>query len=190
MRYSTKWPEYAKQWDRMTINKSRLNEFGHLAARLLANKTRYVSIEHTTTVPWWLTAVLHLRESDANFNTYLGNGQSLRRKTTIVPRGRGPFDSFEAGAIDALKLDGLVNVKDWRIEKALFWTESFNGAGYHVRGLPSPYVFGGTSIQRPGKFVRDGVFNSQVMDPQPGTAPILKTLAAMDHTITFVRESY
>jgi lysozyme family protein len=194
MRYSIIWPTYAKQWNRMTIKANRVNEFTGYAKQLLAHKDRYVSVEKQTGVPWWLIAVLHLRESNANFGTYLGNGQSLKRRTTIVPKGRGPFsepNAFEKGAVDALRLDGLINVKDWRIEKALFWTETFNGWGYaNMRpSMPSPYVFGGTNIQQPGKFIADHVFSKRVMDPQPGTAPILQMLAKLDSTITFVRES-
>ena len=189
MRYGTKWPEYARQWDGMKIKPARLAEFDHLAARLYANKPRYAAIEAKTGVPWHLIAVLHLRESNADFRTYLGNGQPLSRKTTIVPRGRGPFSSFEDGAVDALKIDGLTSVRDWRLEKELYYCELFNGAGYNNRGLPSPYVWGGTSVQRPGKYVADGKFDPGVLDPQPGCAPILARLAEIDHSIRWIRES-
>lgn len=179
MRYSLMWPRYAKWWDRMKIDPSREIEFDRLAEKLFANRERYGAIEAKSGVPWPLIAVLHLRESSCDFGTYLGNGQSLKRKTTIVPRGRGPFTSFEEGALDALRIDGLSAVKDWRLEKMLFFAEAFNGGGYALRGLPSPYVWGGTNIQQPGKFVRDGKFNPRVMDTQPGCAPILATLFAL-----------
>jgi lysozyme family protein len=190
MRYGVKWPQYAKQWDRMVIKAYRQAEFHSLALHILHNKVRYQVIETSTGVPWTLIAVLHMRESNADFSTYLGNGEPLKRKTRLVPRGRGPFATFEAGAIDALKLDGLTDVKDWRLEKELYYTEVFNGGGYDARGgLPSPYVWGGTSEQRAGKYVGDGRFDPRAWDMQPGTAPILKTLADLDPTIQFVRES-
>jgi lysozyme family protein len=189
MRYAEKWPTYAKQWDGMTIKPARVAEFDRYARRLLAHKAEYHAIEDATGVPWWLVAVLHLRESDANFTTYLGNGQSLARKTTVVPIGRGPFKSFFDGAVDALRIDGLSSIKDWRLEKALYYCELFNGPGYHNRGLPAPYVWGGTSIQKPGKFVRDHVFSDRVMDPQPGCAPIIATIAKLDPSVTFARET-
>ncbi len=172
----------------MKIKSSRVAEFTRYAERLIANKSRYVAIEKRTGVPWWLIAVLHMRESDANFKTYLGNGEPLSRKTRLVPRGRGPFASFEDGAVDALRIDGLSAVKDWRIEKALYYCEIFNGAGYHNKGLPSPYVWGGTNQQRAGKYIADGRFSSTAWDGQPGCAPILATMAKMDPTIQFVRE--
>jgi lysozyme family protein len=190
MRYRDKWPEYAKQCDEMVINSSRVGEFNRLAQFAIDHKARYVAIEQKTDVPWWLIAVLHRRESDANFNTYLGNGEPLNRVTQLVPRGRGPFPSFEAGAIDALHIDGLDKVvPPWPIEKALYYCELFNGAGYHNRGLPSPYVWGGTNQQRPGKFVSDGVFDPRAMDSQPGCAPILSTIGLLDKSVRFTRES-
>lgn len=188
MRYATKWHEYAEQWDKMEIKSSRLPEFKDLAKFAVDHKDRYYTIERHTGVPWWLIAVLHRRESDADFRTYLGNGDPLNRKTTHVPRGRGPFDSFEDGAVDALHLDGLDAVKDWRLEKALYYCEIFNGTGYNNRGLPSPYVWGGTSIQRPGKFIADGRWSGAVWDRQPGCAPIIKTIASLDPSIVLARE--
>ncbi len=189
MRYSAKWPVYAKQWDGMVIKPSRLPEFEGIAKKILASKARYQAIEAATGVKWYHIGVIHTRESNNNFSTYLGNGQSLSRVTTIVPKGRGPFATFEAGAVDALKLDGLTSVHDWRLEKILYYCELFNGAGYDARGLPSPYIWGGTSVQKPGKYVRDGVFDSSAMDTQPGCAPILATLAKIDPTIHFIRET-
>lgn len=189
MRYGLKWPQYAKQWDRMTINKSRVAEFHTMASKILTNKPRYEAIEARTGVPWYHIGVLHMRESNCNFDTYLGNGQSLHRPTTIVPKGRGPFATFEDGAVDALKIDGLSSVKDWRLEKTLYYCETFNGAGYDAKGLPSPYVWGGTNIQKPGKYVSDGKFNPNVWDSQPGCAPILKVLSELDPSIQFIRES-
>jgi lysozyme family protein len=143
-------------------------------------------------VTWPHIAVLHRRESDADFDTYLGNGEPLNRVTRLVPKGRGPFtgpDAFEKGAIDALHLDGLDEVPDWRLEKILYYCEVFNGAGYANRGLPSPYVWGGTNQQRPGKYVADGVFDPNTMDRQPGCAPILAMIAKLDPSVKFVRET-
>lgn len=188
MRYRDKWPQYARQWDRMTINRDRAKEFERYAQRLIDNKGRYQVIEKKTGVPWWLVALLHLRESNANFNTYLGNGEPLNRKTRLVPKGRGPFSSFEEGAVDALRLDGLTNVKDWRLEKAIYFAELFNGAGYHNKGLPSPYIWGGSNVQECGKYVADGRFNSKVWDSQPGIAPILAMMMRLDSSIQPIRE--
>lgn len=195
MKYGTKWPEYAKQWDTMRINSNRVVEFKKIAEYAIANKAIYLSIAAKVGMLWAHIAVIHKRESDSQdkngnprFDSYLGNGQPLNRKTTIVPKGRGPFKTFEEGALDALHLDGLDAIKDWRLEKILYYCEVFNGGGYSVRGLPSPYVWGGTSIQRPGKFVSDARWNGSAVDTQPGCAPILYMIAKLDSTVQFIRE--
>ena len=192
MRYSAMWPRYSAWWDRMTINHDRRAEFASEAKFAADHKGIYQSISALTGVPWELIAVLHRRESSANFNTYLGNGQPLIHRTTIVPKGRGPFlgaHAFIDGAVDALKLDGLADVKDWRLEKELYWCEVFNGGGYAARGLPSPYIWGGTNVQKPGKYVRDGEFAPSIMDIQPGCAPLLASIAQIDQTVSLRRET-
>lgn len=190
MRYGAKWPEYARQWDAMSFNPSRVHEFTQLAQFALDHKVRYQQIEAATGVPWELIAVLHRRESDADFNTYLGNGDRLSRPTVNVPRGRGPFSTFEAGAIDSLHLDGLdMIVPPWPIEKMLYECEVFNGWGYANRGLASPYIWGGTNQQQLGKYTSDGHFDSHAMDGQPGCAPILAMIAKLDPSVKFERET-
>ncbi len=136
-----------------------------------------------------MIAALHRRESNANFNTYLGNGEPLNRRTRLVPKGRGPFKSFEDGAVDALKMDGLSNVRDWRLEKSLYFSEIYNGTGYNNRGLPSPYVWGGTNIQRRGKYVADGHFDANIMDSQIGVAPLIYEISKLDPSVKFIRET-
>jgi lysozyme family protein len=197
MRYSAKWPEYAKQWDAMRINKDRIAYFEHIANYAISHKARYQRIELRTTsgragVKWYHIALLHRRESDANFDTYLGNGQSLYRVTTLVPTGRGPFKgpaAFEDGAVDALRIDGLTTVIDWRLEKILYYCEIYNGTGYDSRGKPSPYIWGGTNIQKAGKYVADRVYKPNVWDTQPGCAPMLWMIAKLDKSVVFDRET-
>src|SRR5580765_6249053 len=111
MRYGTKWPVYAQQWDAMVVKPARIAEFHHLAQFAFDNKARYQE-SVAGQVPWYMVAIIHRRESDANFSTYLGNGDPLNRPTHNVPRGRGPFPTFQAGAHDALHLDGLDAVID------------------------------------------------------------------------------
>lgn len=188
-KYGAKWPVLAKQWDRMKISADKVDDYQRAARKVLANKQRYVDIQAATHVPWPLIAALHMRESDFNWNTYLGNGEPLSRKTRLVPRGRGPFPNFEAGAIDALHYDSLDDVRDWRLEKMLWHAEKFNGFGYEKHNKPSPYVWSGTSIQERGKFVSDGRWSSTAWDTQLGVAGLIKTLAEMDSSIVLTRET-
>lgn len=188
MTYGQKWPLIAKSWDNMVIGADRTGEFKKLAMFAIANKARYQHIEQMTNVPWAMVAALHRRESNANFNTYMGNGEPLNRVTRLVPKGRGPFKSFEDGAIDAFQLDGLDKVKDWRLEKMLWYCEKYNGMGYEKRGLRSPYVWAGTNQQQRGKFTGDGVFDSSVMDSQPGCAGIIYAINKFDPSVQLSRE--
>lgn len=203
MRYRNKWPQYAKQINTMSIIPSRRSEFEQFARYAIAHKNIYLEIEQGSNVPWPATAVTHKRESDAQdkqgnplFTSYLGNGQSLSRVTTIEPPGRGPFSdhdghsAFYWGALDAYHIDGLDKVvPPWPIEKILFWEETFNGQGYHNMGIPSPYIWGGTSIQVRGKYVRDRVFDANEWDTQLGVAGMLWMLGHLDTSIDFTRES-
>jgi len=181
--------EYADLWSSMRINPGRVATFQATAKRLMIGMDRYKAVERATGVPAALIAILHERESGANFATYLGNGQPLSRVTTIVPVGRGPFASFEEGAIDALKIDGLSKIKNWSLEQAIFKAEGFNGFGYRYKGLRSPYLWGGTNHQQRGKYVRDGVFDPNVMDTQLGAVGILYTLFALDPSLRLPLET-
>lgn len=186
--YGNRWPVYAKQWDGMTLKQTRLSTINSTAKRLVAAKARYQAVEKVTGVPWWWIAATHEREASQSWSASLAQGDPWNRVSTHVPRGRGPFPSWEAAAIDALKIDGVSNVKDWRLEKALFYWEAFNGWGYYSHGIPSPYVWGATSVQKPGKYVADGVW-SLAVDQQLGTAAMLKAMMALDPSIKPIREN-
>jgi hypothetical protein len=133
------------------------------------------------------------REMSGNLHCYFGNGQHLTMRTTIVPQGRGPFpdtqDGFVAAALDALHLDGLDQIaktpEGWSMPRALYEEELWNGFGYRARGIPSPYVFGATTVQRPGKYVADHVYSATTMDPQLGTLAIMEELFKLDPSLMF-----
>ena len=54
--------------------------------------------------------------------------------------------------------------------------EGFNGYGYHRKGVPSPYLWGGSNQYVRGKYVADHVFDSMHVDQQMGCLPILKLI--------------
>jgi lysozyme family protein len=168
--------QYATLWNSLKINPERVAEAQKTAKKIFANKSHYMAVEAVTGVPWWLIGVLHMRESNCDLRTYLGNGQSLDEVTTQVPEGRGPWSSFEDGAIDAMRYEGFDKVKDWSMEHALFLAETFNGPGYHNKGLPSPYIVGGSNKQKPGKYTEDHGFDATIMDSQLGVACMLQAL--------------
>lgn len=159
---------------------SRVPTIDAAVARLLRDADAYAAVEKISGVPTAALMALAEREMDGNLSCYLGNGQPLRMRTTIVPRGRGPFtgpNAFVAGCMDALTLDGLTRVPAWTLARFCYESEAWNGWGYRARGLPSPYVFGATTVQRPGKFVCDHVFDAHEMDPQIGTLALVLEIA-------------
>lgn len=182
--------EYAELWRSMVIRPDRSAAVTTIAKRLIADKGRYLRIEQLTGVPWFVVAALHDRESDADFNTYLGNGQSLHRKTTIGPIGRGPFKTFDEGAVDALRHDGLDQVDEWSPERACYEVEKFNGFGYRNEhpNVKSPYLWSFSQHYTRGKYVGDHDFNANTVDQDCGAMVIIKRIMELDATAKFAGE--
>lgn len=150
-----------------------------IADTMMSNEYRYqlVSGRFANPIRWYHIAVIHYLECSLNFNRYLGNGQSLYRKTTIVPKGRGPFNNFEDGAIDAIKLTGLHKVEDWSIGNTLYILEGYNGYGYRqYHNTNSPYLYSGSNHYAKGKYVSDGRYDANAVSGQIGAALLLKTI--------------
>src|SRR5262245_4484018 len=174
--------DYAELWRCMQVRPEKSAEVERIARALIALKPRYQAVATRTGVPWAVIAVLHERESDADFHTYLGNGEPLTRQTRLVPAGRGPFESWEAGAIDALELDGLDKVDEWTPERACFEIEKFNGFGYRNNHpeVKSPYLWSFSNVYSSGKYVADGRFSAAAVDQQCGAMPALKRIMEFD----------
>lgn len=138
-----------------------------------------------TGVAWQAIACMHYRESSLNFNTQLGQGDPLNRVSVHVPKGRGPFKSFEDGAYDALVncAPYAARIHDWSIPFALTTLEMYNGLGYARHGVPSPYVWSGMSPYHSGKYVADGVYDPNTVDKQLGVAGIIKLLPAVTASV-------
>lgn len=152
-----------------------------------AHKQRYQAVEAKTGVPWFVVAVIHERESSQNWMASLAQGDPWNGASVHVPAGRGPFNSWEEAAIDAL-VDcppHAAHNKDWSIGGALTTLEQYNGLGYASHGVPSPYIWAGTDQYQSGKYVRDGVYNPDVVDGQLGCAGLLVAMMALDPTISF-----
>ena len=147
--------------------------------KIIANRSRYenVSWKFPNPIRWYHVGIIHYLECSLNFNCYLGNGQPFNKKTTIVPKNRGPFKTWEEGAIDAIKLEGLDKVKDWSIGNTLYILEGFNGYGYSLyKGTNSPYVFSRSNHYTKGKYVADGRYDANAVSQQIGVALLLKEL--------------
>lgn len=135
----------------------------------------------------WLMGI-NERESGGNVRCYLGNGQSLKHRTTIVPKGRGPFlddmpEDFIKGALDSLEVDHIPVMKTW--EDMCYYGELWNGFGPRARGIRTGYLWGGTSLQQRGKYVADHMWDSSVMDTQLGLVAIWRALITVNPSLNF-----
>ena len=174
-----------KRWANARLTRS-FTSIGRQLVSLRA-KAKYQAVSARTGVPWAFIAVTHERECSQDWTGSLAQGDPWNRVSVHVPAGRGPFKSWEDAAVDA-----LVNCspyaarnKDWSIGGTLTMLERYNGLGYAARGRPSPYIWSGTDQYRSGKYVRDGVYDPNVIDSQPGCAGLLMAMMALDPTITF-----
>jgi len=155
------------------------------ATNIKNKRSRYEAVSEATGVPWDVIAVIHYRESSCSFAGVLHNGEKIigtGRKTTLVPKGRGPFSRWEDAAIDALMNCAPYAGKntDWSLSNTLDLLEAYNGLGYRKKGLPSPYLWAGTDQYTSGKYVADGKFDPNVVDKQLGAAAILMSLRGKD----------
>lgn len=167
---------------------TRAAEARKVAERLSKSKVRYKSASSLTGVPWFVIAVIHQRESSGSFAGVLHNGQKIigtGRKTTIVPKGRGPFASWEAAAVDALKNchPYAANNRDWSVKGTLDLLERYNGLGYRNKGLPSPYLWAGTNQYQKGKYIADGKYDPNHVDKQLGCAAILMAMMETEEDV-------
>jgi lysozyme family protein len=175
----------AKRW----ANAKLIRGFTSVARHLVSPnaKPRYQAVSAKTGVPWAVIAVIHERECSQDWTGSLAQGDPWNRISVHVPAGRGPFGSWEEAAIDALVncAPHAARNKDWSIGGTLAKLEEYNGLGYAARGRPSPYIWSGTDQYRSGKYVRDGVYDPDAVDSQPGCAGLLMTMMALDPTIKF-----
>lgn len=169
---------------------ARLTRAAALAAaarRLVTAKARYQAIAARTGVPWFVIAVIHEREAAQDFSASIAQGDPWNRISIHVPKGRGPFASFEEAACDALIgcAPHAASWRDWSSGGSLTLLEQYNGLGYFNRGLPSPYVWAGTDQYVKGKYIRDGLFDGEAVDRQLGCAGLLRAMMQIDQTIAF-----
>lgn len=178
-----------RRWDRMTIRSEYFQVINATAVRLTAPaaKARYQTVEKETGVPWPIIAVEHEREASQSWKANLAQGDPWNARSIHVPRGRGPFPSWEAAAIDALEncAPYLARWTDWSIAGALTALEEFNGLGYAAHGIPSPYVWASTDQYRSGKYISDGHFDASAIDHQLGCAALLHQMMKLDPSISF-----
>ena len=172
------------RWNAASVVPSLIPLVDGVSHKLVACKARYQTVESKTHVPWPVIAVIHERESSQSWAASLAQGDPWNRVSIHVPKGRGPFDSWEAAAEDALTTcEHADKWQDWSIGGALTFLEEYNGLGYAARGIPSPYVWASTDQYRSGKYIADGHFDPSAVDHQVGCASLLARMTLIDPTI-------
>lgn len=177
----------AQRWPVAKIIPTLVHAVDAVALRLVAAKSRYQTVSAKTSVPWFVIAVIHERESSQSWTASLAQGDPWNHRSIHVPRGRGPFTSWEAAAEDALMVCSphAAAWKDWSAGGALTLLEEYNGLGYASHHVPSPYVWASTDQYHRGKYISDGHFDPNAIDHQLGCAALLKAMMVIDATIEF-----
>jgi lysozyme family protein len=172
--------EIAGCWNACIIDSDKIQSCESNVNRIVKNKARYEAVSLKTNVPWYVIAVIHTMESDCDFNTHLHNGDSLKARTHQVPAGRplkgNPPFSWEESAIDALEYDHLAENKDWSMARILYLCEAYNGFGYEKHMIPSGYVWSGTNIAKPGRYIADHVWDASAISKRCGCAAMIKMM--------------
>lgn len=119
----------------------------------------------------YILGCLHYKEASCNFAGVLHNGEKIigtGKKTTLVPAGRGPFNTWEDAAVDAINLNGArwskLRAGSTDIGDILYAIERYNGPGY-ISGAGkldvTPYLWENSNISDGyGKYVSDGKYSA------------------------------
>lgn len=177
--------EYATLWRSMAVSHDKIPIIDRIADRRDAGKARYTSVAVRTGVPWAVIAIIHQMECGGDWSLSLAQGDPWDEVSTHVPKGRGPFVSWEDAAVDALSIDGTKNVKDWTIERLCYELEKYNGFGSRAKGIHTPYLWSYSNHYTKGKYIADHVWDANAVSQQVGAMPLLSRMMASDPSITF-----
>jgi lysozyme family protein len=173
--------EYARLFTSASVRPEHKDTTNWYFQMIKKYRARYEGVGSSVSVPWYFIAAIHGLESSFNFRAHLHNGDfPLTARTRQVPAGRPavwlpPID-WESSAKDALKLLGFTGQSDWSLERTLYRLEAYNGFGYRMRGVPTPYLWSFSNHYEAGKFVSDGSWSAKARSQQCGSATILKML--------------
>jgi lysozyme family protein len=165
------------------VDQDRKSNVDFYVSRLLKFKSTYMSVGiELNGIPWQLVGIVHGMEAGFDFSRHLHNGDPLTDRTVRVPKGRpatgNPPFGWHESAIDALMLKGLHQIASWSRARTIYELERYNGFGYRLRALATPYLWSFTNLYVKGKYVRDHEFDPEAVSKQCGAAAILKGLEA------------
>lgn len=182
-------PDYHVLASKVQIDDSRLLEVNKWVDFYFKNIVTYTSASILAGgFPSDLLFALHYRECSCRMDAALHNGERIigkGTKTKLVPAGRGPFNTWESAAVDALMMKKNIFPSTWTLSDKLLFAERYNGLGYRTKigdhGIIewSPYVFAGTNLHdETGKYWSDGKYKADAPEAQLGVAALLKGIEA------------
>ncbi len=177
--------EYARLWSTMLVKQDRAPTLDYIARRLIAGKARYQTVSAKTSVPWFVIALIHQMECGQDWTANIAQGDPWNRRSVHEPKGRGPFNSWEDAAVDALAIDGTDQVKAWGIERLCYELEKYNGFGSRARGIHTPYLWSYSNHYTRGKYIADHIWDGNAVSGQAGAMPILSRMMVQDLSIAF-----
>lgn len=173
--------EYTQLLALMKVRPERVALVDHTARRLLTNLEHYLPVQEAIGVPAIFIATSFEREASSNFTLNPAQGWPLTSRSKIIPNN-GPFRDWHTAALEAYRLNGLdkVGAGNWTWELICFYGEMFNGFGYRdYHNMHTPYLWGWTNIQQPGKYVSDGKFDATHFDEQMGMIPVARRMVEL-----------
>jgi lysozyme family protein len=172
--------EYQAWYDACELRREHRANLDYYLKRLERGRPSYEDVARELRMPWVFIGTIHGMECGFNFSAHLHNGDPLTARTTQVPANRpaagNPPFTWRESAIDALTLKKLHEVTDWSIPRMLYLLEQYNGFGYRMRGVPTPYLWSFSNLYEKGKFVADGRYDPNAVSKQCGAALIVKAL--------------
>jgi len=173
--------EYTAYFDACRVRPEHEGNVAYYVKRLNQGRGIYEQVGHDLGgIPWMFIGVIHGMECGFNFAGHLHNGDPLQARTAHVPAGRpaagSPPFTWRQSAMDALTMKGFHDVSDWSMPRMLYLLEKYNGFGYRMRRVPTPYLWSFSNLYEKGKFVQDGRFDPEAVSKQCGAALMLKAV--------------
>jgi lysozyme family protein len=173
--------EYQAWYDACETRPEHAVNVAYYVRKLTQGRPQYELVSRDVgDIPWAFIGVIHGMECGFNFSGHLHNGDPLTARTVRVPAGRpvtgSPPFTWAQSARDALVYKGFHEVTDWSVPRMLYLLEKYNGFGYRMRNLPTPYLWSFSNLYSKGKFVRDGEYDPNAISKQCGAALMLKAV--------------
>lgn len=179
-------PEYEQCLATMRVQRPILV---NMAAELVLkpeNLKRYIDVGASTGVPAALIGALDYRESGCNPAKALGQGDRWNAVSTHVPRGKGPFVSWQDAADFYVNYGHLNDASQpWTWAYVCWKGEAWNGFGPRNHGRHTGYLWACTSIYDGGKYIGDGQWDPKASDQQVGIIPLMRRLVILEPSLAF-----